>query len=44
METKQIHLDANGDMVKPLEGDFSFENVCKQMDFINKALYGKGIL
>lgn len=28
-------------MVKPLEGDFSFETVCKQMDFINKALYGR---
>ena len=40
METKQIHIDRNGDMIKPLEGDFSFETVCKQMDIINKALYG----
>ena len=40
---KQIHLDRNGDMVKPLEGDFSFENVRKQMDFINHALYGKRV-
>ena len=37
---KTIHLDTNGDMVRPLAGDFSFETVCKQMDFINKALYG----